>query len=96
MRVLNFSLIMVLSCVAMIGAIPVGSRAPAEAIVRRQSPVVADVEYVPYYLQLQHVEVLTWSKNFSSAKSSMTSVSQLVTCWVEKLGLFVASLLSGP
>ena len=55
MRVLNFSLIMVLSCVAMIGAIPVGSRAPAEAIVRRQSPV-GIIRYVPYRLQLQLVQ----------------------------------------
>lgn len=82
MRVLNFSFIAVLGCVAMIGAIPVGSRAPAEAIVRRQGDIVADIGYVPYYLQLQHVEVLTWSKNFSSAHSSPTSMSYLMACWV--------------
>ena len=41
MRAFNFGLIAVLSCIAMIGATPVGNSAPAEAIVRRQ-------EYVPH------------------------------------------------
>ena len=41
MRVFNFSLIAVLSCIAMIGAIPVENNAPAQAIARRE-------EYVPY------------------------------------------------
>ena len=41
MRAFNFSLIAVLSCIAMIGATPVGDRAPVEVIARRQT-------YVPY------------------------------------------------
>ncbi|KAI0281157.1 hypothetical protein BGY98DRAFT_261594 [Russula aff. rugulosa BPL654] len=36
MRVFNFSLIAVLSCIAMIGAIPVENNAPAQAIARRE------------------------------------------------------------
>jgi hypothetical protein len=39
MHASKFSLIAVLSCIAMIGAIPVGNRAAAEAIVRRQGYV---------------------------------------------------------
>jgi hypothetical protein len=39
----KFSLIAVLSCIAMIGATPVGNSGPAEAIAGRQ-----DSEYVPY------------------------------------------------
>jgi hypothetical protein len=48
----------VLSCIAVIGAIPVGNRAPAEAIVRRQSGHGDEgfITYVPCYLQLPHVE----------------------------------------
>jgi hypothetical protein len=40
MRAFNFSLIAVLSCIAMIGATPVGDNAPAEAIARRQTYVL--------------------------------------------------------
>jgi len=43
MRAFNFGLIVVLSCISMIGATPVGNGTPAEAIVRRQSQ-----EYVPH------------------------------------------------
>jgi hypothetical protein len=39
MRAFNISLIAVLSCIAMIGATPVGNIAPAEAIARRQKYV---------------------------------------------------------
>jgi hypothetical protein len=48
----NLGLIAVLSCIAVIGATPVGNSVPAEAITRRQS-------YVPYYLRLQPMESLT-------------------------------------
>ena len=58
MHTFKFSLIAVLSCIAMIGAIPIENRAPAEAIVRRQCGGL----YVLYQLQLQYVEVLTQSK----------------------------------
>ena len=45
MRVFNTSLIALLSCIAMVGATPVGNNAAAEAISRRE-------EYVPYlYMQ---------------------------------------------
>jgi hypothetical protein len=46
MHASRFSLIAVLSCIAMIGAIPVGNRAAAEAIVRRQ--IGGLVGYVRY------------------------------------------------
>ena len=46
MHVSKFGLIAVLCCIAMIGGIPVGKRAPVEAIVRRQSG--PDIGYVPY------------------------------------------------
>ena len=45
MRAFNFGLIAVLSCVAMIGATPVGNSAPAEAIAGSQPE---DSAYVPY------------------------------------------------
>ena len=38
MRTFNFTLLAVLSYVAVIGATPVGARAPAEAIERRTLP----------------------------------------------------------
>jgi len=41
MRTFNFTLLAMLSCIAVIGAIPVGNNAPAEAIARRQ------IMYVP-------------------------------------------------
>jgi hypothetical protein len=44
MHAFKFSLIAVLSCIAMIGAIPVGNSSPAEAIARRRGLV----RYVPY------------------------------------------------
>ncbi|KAI0272906.1 hypothetical protein BGY98DRAFT_1000777 [Russula aff. rugulosa BPL654] len=37
MHAFKFSLIAVLSCIAMIGATPVGDSAPAEALTRRQN-----------------------------------------------------------
>jgi hypothetical protein len=40
MRTFNFGLIVVLSCIAMIGATPVGNSVPAEAIARRQKYVL--------------------------------------------------------
>ena len=40
MRAFNFTLLAVLSYVAVIGATPLGVRAPAEAVDRRQSYVV--------------------------------------------------------
>jgi hypothetical protein len=46
MHAFSFSLIAVLSCIAMIGAAPAGNIAPAEVIVRRQG---IDLKYVPYY-----------------------------------------------
>jgi hypothetical protein len=50
MHASKFSLIAVFCCIAMIGAVPVGKRAAAEGIARRQgSGVGADVKYVPYY-----------------------------------------------
>ena len=53
MRVFNTGLIVLLSCIAMIGATPVGNNAAAEAISRRE-------EYVPFlYCICSHVEVLT-------------------------------------
>jgi len=64
MHPFNFGLIAVLSCIAMIGATPVGNSAPAEAIVRRQDGLSAILKYVLCQLQLQHVDVLTWSKIF--------------------------------
>ena len=55
MHASKFSLVIaVLSCIAMIGAIPVGDRAAAEAIVRRQD---SDLGYV--HLQLKTVKVIT-------------------------------------
>ncbi|KAF8466052.1 hypothetical protein DFH94DRAFT_698562 [Russula ochroleuca] len=36
MRTFNFGLLAVLSCIAMIGATPIGNGAPAEALGRRQ------------------------------------------------------------
>jgi hypothetical protein len=59
MHASKFSLIVVLSCIAMIGAIPVGDGAAAETIVRRQG-----LGYVPYQLQLQYVEVSNLVKQF--------------------------------
>jgi hypothetical protein len=47
MHAFKFSLIAVLSCIAMVGAIPVGNRAPAEAMVRRDHGEVASM-YAPY------------------------------------------------
>ena len=58
MHVLKFSSIAVLGCIAMVGAVPVGNRAPAEAIVGRQKDlnainglgtVLTDKGYVPLY-----------------------------------------------
>ena len=57
MRTFSFTLLAVLSCIAMIGATPIGNRAPAEAIVRRQL-------YVPWQ---QLMEVLTRLKILSPA-----------------------------
>ncbi|KAF8482997.1 hypothetical protein DFH94DRAFT_691148 [Russula ochroleuca] len=37
MRTFNFLLLAMLSCIAMIGAAPIGNGAPAEAIERRKS-----------------------------------------------------------
>lgn len=55
MRAFNFSLIAVLSCIAVIGATPVENlkspRSPVEDIVRRKM--------YAYKLQSRHVEVLT-------------------------------------
>ncbi|KAF8468715.1 hypothetical protein DFH94DRAFT_697532 [Russula ochroleuca] len=55
MRTFNFGLLAVLSCIAMIGATPVGNDAPVEAIGRRQPmpvppiPCVAtEPEPIPY------------------------------------------------
>ena len=45
MRTFNFGLLAVLSCIAMIGATPIGNDAPAEAIGRRQQSM-----YVPWSL----------------------------------------------
>ena len=42
-------LIAVLSWISMNDAAPVGNRAPAEAIVRRQGGLGVDVGYVPWY-----------------------------------------------
>ena len=42
MRAFNFTLLAVFSCIAMIGATPIGDSAPAGGIGRRQ-----DIEYVP-------------------------------------------------
>jgi hypothetical protein len=46
MHAFNFSLIAVLSCIAMIGATPVGNGAPVEAIAHRDDGI--DGEYVVY------------------------------------------------
>lgn len=55
MRALSFSLIAVLSCIAMISAAPAETIAPAEANVRRQTGIggigpigPANSKYVPY------------------------------------------------
>ena len=73
MHASKFTLIAVLSCIAMTGAIPVGNGVVAEAIVRRQGgggSIIPDENgnrgpfngLVPYNLQLPHVEVLTCLK----------------------------------
>ena len=49
MHAFKFGLLAVLSCIAVVGAIPVGNRAPAEAIVRRQDGLGGALEYVPCY-----------------------------------------------
>ena len=46
MHAFKFGLLAVLSCIAVVGAVPVGNRAPAEAL-RRQNGAGADVKYVP-------------------------------------------------
>ena len=46
MHAYKFGLIAVLSCIAMIGAIPVGNHMPIEVIVRRQDGLGADLKYV--------------------------------------------------
>jgi hypothetical protein len=61
MRTFNFLLLAMLSCIAMIGAAPIGNGAPAEAIERRKS-------YVP--LQ-QLMEVLIQLKNLSPGKTTV-------------------------
>jgi hypothetical protein len=66
MHAFKFSSIAVLSCIAMIGAIPVGNRAPAEAIVRRQDGLGGeDVMYVPYCLARGGSDLV--KKSFSRA-----------------------------
>lgn len=50
MHAFKLSLIVVFSSIAMVDAIPVGNRAPTDAmIVRRQDDPGAVVKYVPYY-----------------------------------------------
>jgi hypothetical protein len=57
----------------------------APAHLRRQdgTGLGASLKYVPYSVQLQNVEVLTWSKYLSPANSSITSVIQLTSCWLD-------------
>jgi hypothetical protein len=55
MRTINFTLLAVLSCIAMIGAIPIEDGGSlAGNIARRQDPI-----YVPSKQQLHGVDVLT-------------------------------------
>jgi hypothetical protein len=75
MHAFKFSLIVVLSCIAMIGAVPVGNRAPAKAIVRRLDGLGGPYRLV---LQLQHAKVLTRSKIFLKA-DSITPAQHLMT-----------------
>ena len=53
MHAFKFSLIAVLSCIAMTGATAVGNSGPAKDVARRE-----ENEYVPYS-QLRYMEVLT-------------------------------------
>ena len=46
MRAFNFTLLAVLGYVAVIGATPLGARAPTEAVDRRQSPYVVQQRQV--------------------------------------------------
>ena len=47
MLTFNLAVLSVLSCIAMVGAIPIGNDAPAGSIARRQL-------YVPYQQRSQH------------------------------------------
>ena len=66
MRMINFGLIAVLSCIAVIGATPAGNSAPAEAITRRQG-------YVPY------AAAAHGGSDLIEKSSSSFSCSQLLT-----------------
>ena len=64
MRTFIVGFVAVLSCVAMIGATPVGSRSPVEAV---EAP---SIEYVALQ-QLMGVQVLTRLKSFLQSRSSL-------------------------
>ena len=84
----EFSLIALLRCIVMIGAIPAGSlnRAAAEKIVRRQGGpgLCTDVGYVPLLLEVAcGGSTNLVKKSLSQADSSVTSVQQLMTFWIK-------------
>jgi hypothetical protein len=77
MRTFNFGLLAVLSCIAMIGATPVGNDAPVEAIGRRQ-PMPVPPMYVPLQ-QFMDMEVLTRLKMVSPALASLLNLNLFLT-----------------
>jgi hypothetical protein len=86
MRAFNFSLIAVLSCIAMIAATPIGNSAPAEAIARRQT-------YVPYQLLLARGGSDMIEKSYSSI--TCDAVPELCALCKDNPLLGVCSVLCG-